>query len=200
MNNILIHETFQETVQGEGHWVGLPVDFIRLAGCPVGCHFCDTGYANGNQVKGYQQSIVSLLSELKSLNVVISGGEPFTNKQLPDLVKALLDDNRHVHIETSGSLWQEIDDRVWITLSPKQHLNPKFPVDKRFWQRANEVKIVITDGTELEFYDRSILNLQVYLQPEWTTRDRTIPLIFEILKSHPTCRLSLQTHKILNVR
>ena len=61
---MLIHETFQETVQGEGHWVGLPVDFIRLAGCPVGCYFCDTGYANGNQVKGYQQSISSLLGEL----------------------------------------------------------------------------------------------------------------------------------------
>jgi len=198
--NILIHETFQQTIQGEGHWVGLPVDFIRLAGCPVGCHFCDTGYANGNQVKGYQQSIASLLSELKSLNIVVSGGEPFTNKQLPDLVNALLNDNRHVHIETNGSFWQEIDDRVWITLSPKQHLNPKFPVDKRFWLRANEVKIVIADGTELDFYESSILNLQIYLQPEWTTRDRTIPLVFEILKSHPTCRLSLQTHKILNVR
>lgn len=117
---MLIHETFQETVQGEGHWVGLPVDFIRLAGCPVGCHFCDTGYANGNQVKGYQQNIPSLLSELKSLNVVISGGEPFANKQIPELVDALLNDNRNVFIETSGSFWQEIDDRVWITLSPKQ--------------------------------------------------------------------------------
>ena len=197
---MLIHETFQETVQGEGHWVGLPVDFIRLAGCPVGCYFCDTGYANGNQVKGYQQSISSLLGELKSLNVVISGGEPFANKQLPDLVNALLDDNRHAHIETSGAFWQDVDDRAWVTLSPKQHLNSKMPVDNRFWQRANEVKIVIADGTELDFYDRNILNLQVYLQPEWTTRDRTIPFIFEILKSHPTCRLSLQTHKILNVR
>lgn len=198
--NILIHETFQQTIQGEGHWVGLPVDFIRLAGCPVGCHFCDTGYADGNQVKGYQQSIESLLSELKSLNVVISGGEPFASKQLPKLIDALLNDNRHVYLETSGSFWQEIDDRVWITLSPKEHLNPKYPVDKRFWQRANEVKIVITDGSELAFYDRKILNSQVFLQPEWTTRDRTIPLIFEILKTHPTCRLSLQTHKILNVR
>lgn len=198
--NIPIHETFQQTIQGEGYWTGKPVDFIRLAGCPVGCHFCDTGYANGNQVKGYQKDIGHLLSELKSLNVVISGGEPFIHKQLPELVDALLNDNRNVFIETSGSFWQEIDDRVWITLSPKQHLNPKFPVDKRFWQRANEVKIVIADGTELDFYERDILNLQVYLQPEWTTRDRTIPLIFEILKSHPTCRLSLQTHKILNVR
>ncbi len=197
---MLIHETFQETVQGEGHWVGLPVDFIRLAGCPVGCYFCDTGYANGNQVKGYQQNIPSLLSELKSINVVISGGEPFVNKQLPDLVTALLKDNRHVHIETSGAFWQEVDNRAWITLSPKQHLNPRMPVDKRFWQRANEVKIVIVDGTELDFYERNILNLQIYLQPEWTTRDRTIPLILEILKSRPTCRLSLQTHKILNVR
>lgn len=197
---MLIQETFQQTIQGEGHWAGLPCDFIRMAGCPVGCHFCDTGYANGNQVKGYEQSIESLLSELKSLTVVISGGEPFIHKQLPELVTALLNDGRNVHVETSGAFWQEIDNRAWITLSPKQHLNPKSCVDKRFWSRANEVKIVIADGTEVEFYERLILNLQIYLQPEWATQDRTIPLVFEILKSHPTCRLSLQTHKILNVR
>jgi organic radical activating enzyme len=66
--NILIHETFQQTVQGEGHWVGLPVDFIRLAGCPVGCHFCDTGYANGNQVKGYQQKALMWLYQVVNLS------------------------------------------------------------------------------------------------------------------------------------
>lgn len=197
---IQIHETFQQTIQGEGHWTGLPVDFIRLSGCPVGCHFCDTGYANGNQINGFKKSIDSILSELKSLNVVISGGEPFIHKQLPDLVNALLDNNRNVFIETSGSFWREIDDRVWITLSPKEHLNPKFPVKTQFWQRANEVKIVIADGTELDFYNHRILNLQVFLQPEWSTRDRTIPLTLEIIKKHPTSRLSVQLHKMINVR
>ena len=197
--NIQIHETFQQTIQGEGYWTGKPVDFIRLAGCPVGCHFCDTGYANGNQVTGTKHSLDDILSELKSLNVVISGGEPFIHKQLPELAIALLNDNRNVFIETSGSFWQEIDDRVWITLSPKEHLNPKFPVDKRFWQRANEVKIVIADGSELAFYDRKILNSQVFLQPEWSTRDRTIPMVLDLLTKNPSCRMSIQTHKLLNL-
>lgn len=197
--NIPIHETFQQTIQGEGYWTGKPVDFIRLAGCPVGCHFCDTGYANGNQVAGIKHSFDNILSELKSLNVVISGGEPFIHKQLPDLAIALLNDNRNVFIETSGSFWQEIDARVWITLSPKEHLNPKYPVDKRFWQRANEVKIVIADGSELAFYDRRILNSQVFLQPEWSTRDRTIPMVLDLLTKNPSCRMSVQTHKLLNL-
>ena len=47
MNYIPIHETFQETIQGEGYWSGTPSDFIRLAGCPVKCPWCDTGYSNG---------------------------------------------------------------------------------------------------------------------------------------------------------
>lgn len=43
-SSIPVHETFQETIQGEGYWSGTPCDFIRLSGCPVGCWFCDTGY------------------------------------------------------------------------------------------------------------------------------------------------------------
>lgn len=42
---VLIHETFQNTIQGEGYWTGALVDFIRFYGCPVGCPWCDTGYA-----------------------------------------------------------------------------------------------------------------------------------------------------------
>jgi organic radical activating enzyme len=197
---LVIDETFQQTVQGEGHWVGMPCDFIRLAGCPVGCHFCDTGYANGHQVLGSNERIEKIIGELKSTNVVISGGEPFIHKRLPDLVSALLNDNRRVFVETSGSFWQDIDGRAWVTLSPKEHINPKYPVDERFWDRADEIKIVISSGDELDFYNSKILNLQVYLQPEWTNRDRTIPLILEMLKKHPTCRLSLQTHKIIGVQ
>lgn len=196
---MLIQETFQQTIQGEGHWAGLPVDFIRLSGCPVGCYFCDTGYANGGKPDNYKQSIKSILSELKSLNVVISGGEPFIHKELPSLVTALLNDNRNVFIETSGSFWQEVDNKTWITLSPKEHINPKFPVHPKMWARANEVKIVIADGTELDFYNSKILNLQVFLQPEWSTRDRAIPTILDLLTKNPSCRMSIQTHKILNL-
>jgi 7-carboxy-7-deazaguanine synthase len=201
MQTIPIHETFQQTVQGEGYWAGVPVDFIRLAGCPVGCPWCDTGYADGGADLPRQAARFDLLiAELRSPRVVISGGEPFIHSQLPALVKAVIASGREVSIETSGAFWQEVSPAAWVTLSPKQHVSPRYPVRPEMWQRANEVKLVISAGTELEFY-RSFLHLEVpvFLQPEWTERDRTMPLVLTLLQQFPTYRLSLQIHKLIGV-
>lgn len=199
---IPVNETFQQTIQGEGYWAGTPVDFIRLAGCPVGCSFCDTGFADGGaDLPREPVEIDTLISELKSPRVVISGGEPFIHPLLPDLVSAIESTERKVCIETSGAVWREVSPAAWITLSPKEHVSPSYPTDKRFWDRASEVKIVIQDGTELEFYRHFlILFSPVFLQPEWTERDRTLPLVLDMLKLDPSFRLSLQLHKYIGVR
>jgi 7-carboxy-7-deazaguanine synthase len=199
-----IHETFQSTVQGEGYWSGSLVDFIRLFGCPVGCPWCDTGYAEGGEkLPRVERTIHELLGELKSPRVVISGGEPFIHKHLPELVQALLAAGKHVSIETSGSFWQEISPEAWITLSPKQHINPKYPVQKQFWSRANEVKIVIETGTEINFYQEYLSTYPhqwVYLQPEWNSSSKSLSLILQMLQQRPEYRLSLQTHKYIGVQ
>lgn len=199
-----IHETFQNTVQGEGYWTGILVDFIRLAGCPVRCSWCDTGYADGGVgLPHVLRSIDELLAELKSPRVVISGGEPFIHRNLPELVQALLEAGKQVSIETSGSYWHDISQEVWITLSPKQHISPNYPVKKSFWSRANEIKLVISTGQELELYAKhltSSLNIPIYLQPEWNNRSRAIPIILELLKQNPSYRLSLQTHKFIGIQ
>ncbi|MBO3459541.1 7-carboxy-7-deazaguanine synthase QueE [Aetokthonos hydrillicola Thurmond2011] len=201
---IPIHETFQNTIQGEGYWTGILVDFIRLYGCPVSCPWCDTGYAEVNyQIPYVKRSISELLAELKSRRVVISGGEPFIQKNLPDLVQALLETGKDVSIETSGSFWQEISQQAWITLSPKQHINPKYRVKQEFWHRANELKIVISTGKELDFYQDFLsdnTNIPVFLQPEWNERSTTIPLTLKLLKQKPNYRISLQIHKLICVQ
>ena len=203
MFEIPVHETFQSTIQGEGYWVGTPVDFIRLAGCPVGCPWCDTGYGDGGMILPRQvRSFEDLMAELRSTRVVISGGEPFIYAQLPALINTIEATGRTVSIETSGSFWQPISDSVWVTLSPKHHVNPKYPVVPFMWKRASEIKLVIETGTELEFYAQYLeLNPQipVFLQPEWTQRDRTFPLVLDLLKQFPHYRLSVQLHKYLNV-
>ncbi|MGL5082229.1 MAG: 7-carboxy-7-deazaguanine synthase QueE [Microcoleaceae cyanobacterium] len=198
-----IHETFQNTVQGEGYWVGTPVDFIRLAGCPVQCHYCDTGYSTGGQgLPRSLRSVGELLAELQSPRVVISGGEPFIQGHLPVLVQAIATTGRKVSIETSGSFWQDVVSETWITLSPKEHISPKYPVLPQLWQRANEIKVVIETGTELKSYGAylpSPRQIPIFLQPEWTTRDRTIPITLKLLQQFPEYRLSLQIHKYLGV-
>lgn len=205
---IPVHETFQETIQGEGYWSGTPCDFIRLSGCPVGCWFCDTGYSRQEAVKppkGEVRTFESLISELKSNHVVISGGEPFIHKELPDLVDALNEVGKFVSIETSGSFYQLVRD-AWITLSPKEHLNNAYPVLDVIWGMADEVKLVITNnniytnGNEVGFYKEKFdkLNIPIYLQPEWYNKTETIPLTLELVKKYGY-RLSLQTHKFIGV-
>lgn len=201
---IPVHECFQETVQGEGYWTGTPVDFIRLAGCPIECSWCDTGYSNGGQ--GLPRSLRTfdeLLVELKSNRVVISGGEPFIHKQLPHLITAIERMGKQVSIETSGAFWLDVPFDTWITLSPKEHVS-KYPVNSRFWERASEIKIVISTGDEVDFYKDYLSQknplCQVFLQPEWSQRETAIPKVLELLKFHPTYRLSLQTHKLIGVQ
>lgn len=198
-----IHETFQSTIQGEGFWTGTIVDFIRLSGCPVRCPFCDTGYSDGGKhTPRTLRSLTELLAELRSPRVVISGGEPFIHADLPLLVQAILDLGKQVSIETSGAFWQPVPTATWITLSPKQHISPAYPVQPIVWTRANEIKFVITTGQELEFYRdqlSSVGDRPIFLQPEWNQRDRAIPLILNLLQQNPHYRLSLQTHKYIGV-
>ena len=199
-----IHETFQSTVQGEGYWTGTLVDFIRLAGCPVRCPWCDTGYENGGKdLPSVARSISELLAELQSPRVVITGGEPFIHRDLPELVEALLAADKQVSIETSGAYWLDVSPLAWITLSPKEHVNPKYPVQELFWTRANEIKLVVSTGEEVEFYQNFLsnnVNIPVFLQPEWNSKESGIPMILELLKQNSSYRLSLQTHKLIGVQ
>ena len=200
-----IHETFQKTIQGEGYHFGRLADFIRLSGCPVGCSFCDTGYSeqddNGKNAPRYQMTISDLLNELRSPLVVITGGEPFIHRDLPDLVDAIIETGRDLAIETSGSFYQLVNDKAWITLSPKHHMNSLYPVHAKIWARANEIKLVISDGTELDFYRENLLkkSCPIFLQPEWNDKLNTLQTSLKLLESHPTYRLSIQAHKMIGM-
>ena len=203
-----IQETFQNTIQGEGYHSGRPCDFIRLYGCPVGCFFCDTGYASPDgdyykkKLPRYVKTIEQLHDELKSNYIVISGGEPFIHKKLPDLCRSLLRLNKDVGIETSGSYWQDIPLETFVTLSPKEHISPKYPVLDVFWKRANEFKLVISDGTELDYYKEKLKDFDgfLFLQPEYDDFKNSIQKTLILLRNNDEFKLSQQTHKILNLQ
>lgn len=200
---IPVHETFGPTIQGEGFWTGALVDFVRLAGCPVGCPWCDTGYADGG--KGLPNSKVSfqaILTGIQCNRVVISGGEPMIHPRLPLLVDTLLSRQKHVSIETSGAFWQPVSPLAWVTLSPKAHISPKYPVHEVVWNRANEIKLVIDDGSELDFYGDKITKFSgyVYLQPQWENKEKAVNVILKILQKYPHWKMSMQTHKFIGVQ
>ena len=83
-----------------------------------------------------------------------------------------------------------------------KHVSAKYPVKQQFWSRANEIKLVISTGLELDFYQEYLTSnssIPVYLQPEWNQRSKAIPLILKLLQQNPSYRLSLQTHKFIDV-
>lgn len=201
MVDLLVQEVFGPTIQGEGAWFGSVVSFIRLYGCPVGCPWCDTGYADGGAELPRQRYTVAELVEGAGDRVVVSGGEPFAQSGLPGLVNALIESGMQVHIETSGAVYRDIHPEAWITLSPKHHVSPRYPVALPFWERCNEVKVVIQDGQELDFYAPFLpsITAPVFLQPEHSSPD-SLRLTLDLLYANPTYRLSLQSHKLIGVR
>lgn len=138
------------TIQGEGPFAGRPAVFIRLAGCNLQCPFCDTEYTKRTKMASSEivNTVKQKLSEYKvepgtsqynsKTLVVITGGEPF-RQSLRILTDLLILDNFTVQIETNGTLYQELDEKVWIVCSPKTtNINPQLKA------RINAFKYVVS--------------------------------------------------------
>lgn len=192
-------ETFH-SIQGEGAWAGVNAFFIRLAGCDVGCPWCDTK-ESWNRARHPQLSVAQLTQAASSANptiVVITGGEP-TMHDLQPLTGALHLAGLRVHLETSGAhpLSGDFD---WITLSPKQFKRPIPSI----YEQTCELKIVISKKNDFTWAEQQAALVPPetlrYLQPEWNTHLSSQALIFEYILQHPQWRMSLQTHKFLQVK
>ncbi|MCK5396389.1 MAG: radical SAM protein, partial [Gammaproteobacteria bacterium] len=108
------------SLQGEAKNVGLPTVFIRLTGCPLRCHYCDTAYAFTG---GKWMEVESILTEVKKYNtshVTVTGGEPLAQKSCINLLQQLCDLNYDVSLETSGAILVDaVDERVVKILDVK---------------------------------------------------------------------------------
>jgi 7-carboxy-7-deazaguanine synthase len=116
---IRIAEIFH-SVQGEGLLTGTASVFIRTSGCNLRCWFCDTRYASW-EPEGDQQTIESICAQTAAWptrHVVITGGEPMIFDELAPLCSALKSLNKHITIETAGTLYQELECDLW-SISPK---------------------------------------------------------------------------------
>jgi len=109
--------------------VGVPSVFIRLAGCPLRCRWCDTKYAWSEDAGAHYSidRIVQTVQQSQSGFVVITGGEPMVDSDLPQLVQALKESGRHVTIETAGIAF--IPDLVCDLMSISPKLSNSTPAD-----------------------------------------------------------------------
>lgn len=193
-----VMETFH-TLQGEGAFTGQAAYFIRLAGCDVGCTWCDvkdSWDASQHPVRSVEQ-IVEEASRHPARIAVVTGGEPLLYNLLP-LTTALRKAGFRTHIETSGSSpisgeWHH------ICFSPKKF---KAPV-KGFHALADELKVVVFNKHDLQWAEEHAAltrpECALYLQPEWSKRDTMMLLVVNHVLEHPRWRVSLQTHKYMNI-
>ena len=187
------------TVQGEGFFSGHAAYFIRLAGCDVGCHWCDVKEswdADQHPLTPVDDIIAGALQYPGRL-VVITGGEPLIYNLNP-LTTKLKAAGFKINIETSGAypISGSID---WVCLSPKKFKQP-VPSILAF---AQELKIIVFNKSDFKWAEDYAAQIspetRLFLQPEWSRHAEILPLIIDYVKTHPKWQISLQTHKYMNI-
>lgn len=185
------------TLQGEGYFTGRSAYFIRLSGCDVGCVWCDVK-ESWDLHAGKSISLEEIQSLTKEYDyIVLTGGEPAIH-DLRELTNMLHKEKKFISIETSGcyELTGNVD---WYTFSPKKFKKPH----PEAYDLANELKVVIYHPSDLiwaEEHAKQVNNqCLLYLQPEWSKKDDLQELIIAHITRNPRWRLSLQTHKFLNI-
>ena len=187
------------TLQGEGFHTGRSAYFVRLGGCDVGCVWCDvkdswdaSKFPTLNSLE-----ITTLVNRRSSEIVVITGGEPAMH-DLNAICDALHDEGKRVHIETSGAhpLRGSFD---WVTLSPKKFKAPLPEV----LAMAHELKVVVYNQSDFEWAEQHAASVPadclLYLQAEWSRKEKIYPAIVSYIEENPRWRLSLQSHKYINI-
>ncbi|MDA9338130.1 7-carboxy-7-deazaguanine synthase QueE [Flavobacteriaceae bacterium] len=186
------------TIQGEGYHTGKAAYFIRVGGCDVGCHWCDVKESwNADLHPPTLANTIVEHAKKYSDTVVITGGEPLM-WSMDYLTKMLRKNGLKTHIETSGAysfsgIWD------WFCLSPKK---TKLPLEE-VYKEADELKMIIFNKSDFEFAEDHAAkvgkNCELFLQPEWSRKEKMTELIVDYVMKNPKWKISLQTHKYLNI-
>jgi organic radical activating enzyme len=187
------------TLQGEGFHSGKAAYFIRLGGCDVGCVWCDVKESWDASIHPQLSisEIVESASKFDGRLAVITGGEPLMY-DLTELTSELQNAGFQTNIETSGAYpmsgtWD------WVCFSPKKFKE----AHESIFVVANELKVIVYNKSDFAFAEKyaKLVNNDcvLLLQPEWSKQDKMLPQIIEYVKANPKWRVSLQTHKFMNI-
>ena len=206
MTQLKIFEIFY-SLQGESSRVGLPTIFIRLSGCPMRCHYCDTAYAfQGGSMMAIDE-IMETIKKYDTRYVTVTGGEPLAQKEVLSLLKVLADQNYEVSLETGGGLSiKEVDPRIKIILDIK---TPESGEEKKnYWDNLNlihskdEIKFVLCSREDYDWAKKILHQYKltekcdVLFSPVYQKLNTT-DLGNWILEDQLPVRMQIQLHKLL---
>ena len=194
-----VNEIFY-SLQGEGFWTGTPMVFVRLSGCNLQCPFCDTNHSGYREMRAEE-----IVAEARRLSpdcnrVCVTGGEPALQLDAA-LVDVLHGAGYRIHVETNGT--KPIPEGVdWVTLSPKTDVPGLKGDGTVVLEKADEVKVVYAGGVDAKW--AAFPADWHFLQPCDTgdpVKNRALVAeTIDHIQRNPVWRLSLQTHKLVNIR
>jgi len=206
LQKLKVNEIFY-SLQGESSYVGLPTTFIRLTGCPMRCNYCDTEYAfnDGNNLTVIE--ILDVISNYKTKNITVTGGEPLAQKECWNLLESLCNQNYIVSLETGGGITiKNIDERVKIILDIK---TPGSGEEKnnlwdnlKFIKSEDEIKFVITNLEDYKWAKKVLIRENLFekasiLFSPASGKVNPKDLADWILEDHLKVRFQIQLHKMI---
>lgn len=217
-----VNEIFA-SLQGEGAWTGTPSVFVRLQGCLCRCPFCDTKHtwklgepndeplvfaARKADVPRHATASGAELVEFilktypKVPHVVFTGGEPFLF-DLDWVSQRLIEEGRTVGVETSGTEPARVDERAWVTVSPKIGMPGGRSVLREVLARADEIKMTVETERDIALLKTEVLpfvasNALIYVQP--VSQGELATQLCTQAAMQEGWRVSFQMHKYLSIR
>lgn len=191
-----VNEIFY-SLQGEGFWTGAPMVFVRLSGCNLQCPFCDTDHASFQEMRPDEILAAVRAAGGPCKRICLTGGEPSLQAD-EALLEVFHKAGYSVHMETNGTheLPVGLD---WVTLSPKNQVEGLKGNGTVILEKADELKLVLSPGVNPLIWTYFPATW-FFLQPcDQGGRMNTAEVI-AFIQAHPLWRLSLQTHKMLNIR
>ncbi|MFN8577838.1 MAG: 7-carboxy-7-deazaguanine synthase QueE [Candidatus Sericytochromatia bacterium] len=178
------------SLQGEGLRVGTPNIFIRFSHCNLSCDFCDTPYNDVN-LELNKSELLENIRQYNCKNIILTGGEPML--QIDDeLIDIFKENNYYLAIESNGikDVHEGID---YICISPKS---------KKFNQIVgDELKYVLKVGDNIPEKIGDFKNYLISPQMNYNTPNfENLNYCIELVKDNPEWRLSIQSHKFMNIR
>ena len=195
------------SLQGEAQFVGVPTVFVRLTGCPLRCHYCDTAYAFHGGEWWTLPDILARVAEFGARDVCVTGGEPLAQRNCLPLLSALCDRGHRVSLETSGALdVTQVDPRVSRVVDVKtpgsgEESRNLYPQLQQL-REPDQIKFVITSRTDYEWSRAKVKELAliercgVLFSPSYGQIEAR-ELAQWILDDRLAVRFQLQLHKVL---
>ena len=194
------------SIQGEGARAGRPCVFVRFTGCDLRCVYCDTAYAFKGGTELEREEILSQVARFPCKLVLLTGGEPLLQRDLPDLARELLSRGYEVTVETHGQRpLDALPEEVVRIVDVKTPGSGEVATDLGYLDRLSrrdEVKFVVCSEADFAWSREVVLRyslegrVQLLFSPVWGKVEPR-ELAAWILASGMEARLSLQIHKVI---